>query len=150
MDIRNNTSKADRQRLNAADNLIFTNGCNVVGQTFLNGFAIAIRRGQNGLCFVGCQAKGNLANRRNEFLELFVLGHEVGLAVNFDCRALGAVYSNANETFGRCAAGFLGSGGKALGAQQVNGGFDITLGFFKRLFGVHHASTGKLTQFLDG
>ena len=83
-------------------------------------------------------------------MELFVLRNEVRLAVDFDGRTLGTFNGNANKTFCSRAARFLGSSGKALGTQQIYCGFDIAIGFFKRLFGVHHAGAGKLTQFLDG
>ena len=83
-------------------------------------------------------------------MELLVLRNEVRLAVDFDGGTLGTFNGNANKTFCSRAARFLGSSGKALGTQQIYRGFDIAIGFFKRLFGVHHAGAGKLAQFLDG
>jgi hypothetical protein len=55
---------------------------------------------------------------------------------------------HANQTFGRSAAGLLGGSGKALGAQRVDGGFDVATGFVQSLLAIHHAGAGALAQVL--
>src|SRR5690606_37184367 len=98
---------------------------------------------------------GNAAGERDlghvadEALELFVLGDEVGFAVDFDHRAAGSVGGDTDQTFGGDAAGLLGSGGEALGAQPVDRRFNVAAILGQRLLAVHHAGAGAVAQFLD-
>jgi len=139
VDVGNDTTLRNRDALCAADHLVFTNGCDIVGQDFLHRAAIGMCSRENGVGVVSAKAQRNAGDLADEILELFVLGNEVGLTVDFNGRTLGAVNGNANKTFGRSAARLLGSSGKTLGAQQVNCGFHVAIGFFERLLGVHHA-----------
>src|SRR3546814_17600309 len=68
-----------------------------------------------------------------EALELLVLRNEVGFAVHFDHRAAVAVGSDAEEAFGRDAAGLLGAGCAALGAEPVARRFDVSMVLASRL-----------------
>src|SRR3546814_9162741 len=56
----------------------------------------------------------------DETLELFVLGDEIGFAVDFDHRTAGAVGGDADQALGGDTAGLLGGGGKTLGPQPVD------------------------------
>src|SRR5262249_31437478 len=85
----------------------------------------------------------------NEILELLVLGDEIGLAIDLDRGALLAVDGDSDEAFRGGAAGLLGGGGEALGAQPVDRGFHVATGLAQRLLAVHHAGAGALAQFLD-
>src|SRR3546814_1115928 len=67
----------------------------------------------------------DLRHVADEALELLVLRNEVGFAVHFDHRAAVAVGGDADEAFGGDAAGLLGGGGEALGAEPVDRRFDV-------------------------
>src|SRR6266852_4304441 len=56
---------------------------------------------------------------------------------------------HADQAFGRDAAGLLGGGRQALGAQPVDRLFEVALDFAQRLLAIHHARAGLLAQFLD-
>jgi hypothetical protein len=86
-------------------------------------------------------------------LEQFVAGDEVGFRVELDdggalARAL-MTGGDGDQTFGGDAVSLLGGLGQALGAQPVDGGVDVAVGFLKRLLAVHHADAGFFAQFLD-
>ena len=59
-----------------------------------------------------------------------------------------ALDGDADQAFGGGAAGLLGGGGEALGAQPVDRGFHVAVGLGERLLAVHHAGAGALAQFL--
>ena len=95
---------------------------------------------------VATSAERDLRGLANEILELVVLADKVGFRVHLDGHALGAFHGNTDETFGRGTARLLLGGGEALGAQRVDSGFDIAIGGFERLLGIHHARAGLLAQ----
>jgi len=72
------------------------------------------------------------------------------VALGFDDRAAGAGDGDSDEALGGGAAGLLGGGGKALGAQPVDRRFHLAFIFGQCLLAVHHAGAGALAQFLDG
>ena len=55
---------------------------------------------------------------------------------------------DANQAFRGNAVGLLGGLAQALGAQPVNGGFDIAIVLLQRALAVHHARTRGVAQFL--
>ena len=83
-------------------------------------------------------------------LEIFVLGHEIGLAVHFYKHAdlAAGMDVRADQAFGGNPAGFLGSGSKPLRAQIVNGLFLVSAGFRQGLFAIHEACSGNFSQFI--
>jgi hypothetical protein len=93
-------------------------------------------------------AERGLGDARHHLLELGVLGDEVGLGVDLDGDGGAALGGDGHEALGGGAAGFLRGLGKALGAQPVDGGVHVTVGFGQRLLGVHHACAGLVAQFL--
>ena len=97
---------------------------------------------------VAARAERDRRGGAHEILELLVLGDEIGLGIDLDHRALLAVDGDADQAFGGGAAGLLGGGGEALGAQPVDGGFHVAAGLAERLLAVHHAGAGALAQFL--
>ena len=145
-----NTTVAHRNGAGATNDLVFTDCGDIVGQHFLNRTAIGIGRSQNRFGVIGFKAKRNFGNLADEILELFVLCNKVGLAVDFNSGTFCAGNSNGNEAFCSGAARLFCSGGEALGTQQIDGCFHVPIGFFQRLFGVHHAGARTLAQFLHG
>ena len=65
-----------------------------------------------------------------------------------DNRTASSFDGHADETLCGRAACLLGGGSKTLGAQPVDGGFHVAIGFRKRLLAVHHPGAGALTEFL--
>ena len=47
------------------------------------------------------------------------------------------------------AAGLLGNGGKATGAQNVDGAVHVAVGLDEGLLALHHAGAGHFAEFLD-
>ena len=82
----------------------------------------------------------------HERLELLVPRHEIGLGIDLDDRALGAVDRDADQPLGGDAAGLLRGLGEAAGTQPVNGGFHVAIGFCQGLLTVHHADSGHLAE----
>jgi hypothetical protein len=102
-------------------------------------------------CFdVASGIERQLGDVAHEVLELVVAGDEVRLRIDLDCGAASALDGNADEPFGGRASGLLGGGGKALGAQPIDSGLHVTVGFGQRLLAIHHSGAGALPQFLDG
>ena len=115
---------------------------------FSNGLAgCRVVRSGNGLDrTVG--ANGDVGDAANEVLEGIVAGNEVGFGVDFDDDGLGAVARNADQAFSSGAARLLVGLGDALGAQPVDRGFHVAIGFGEGLLAVHHACAGLFAQFL--
>ena len=82
----------------------------------------------------------------DQLLELLVARDEIGFGVNLDGGGAGAVGRDADQALCRDAAGLFGGGGQALGAQPIDRGFDIAVGFLQRLLAIHHASAGLLAK----
>ena len=93
--------------------------------------------------------QSKLGNVADELLEELVLGDEIGLRIDLDDRAASALDGDPDEPFGGGASGLLGGGGETLGAEPIDCGLHLALGFGKRLLAVHHAGAGALAQFLD-
>ena len=55
---------------------------------------------------------------------------------------------DADQAFGRDAAGLLGRLGETLGAEPVDGCFHVAAGFGQRILAVHHAHAGLLAELL--
>ena len=79
-------------------------------------------------------------------LEGFIARDEIRLGIHFHHGGDTGGRGNAHQAFRRDAARFLGSRRKALLAQPINGGFHIATIFDQRLFAIHHARAGALTQ----
>ncbi len=80
-------------------------------------------------------------------LEIGVLGDEVGFRVQLDRDADATRDGHADEAFGSGTVGLLGGFRETLGAQPVNRGFHVAIGFGQGFFRVHHACAGGFAQF---
>ncbi|ENN87013.1 hypothetical protein RHSP_13228 [Rhizobium freirei PRF 81] len=89
----------------------------------------------------------NFGDAASEVLEGIVTGNEVGFGVELDDNSLVTGAGNGDQAFSGGAAGLLVGLGDALGAQPVDRGFDIAVGFRQRLLAVHHACARLFAQF---
>ena len=148
VDVADDEPFRDLEHRGAAQRLVLADGGDIVGQLLLDGAAGRIGRALQRLDVIAGLER-QASDVADEFLELLVLGDEVGFGIDLDDRALGALDGDADEPFGGGAAGLLGGGGEALGAQPVDRGLHLALGLGQRLLAVHHAGAGALAQFLD-
>ena len=148
MQVRHDQAVADRDGLHAANLLVLADGRNVVGQRVSHGAAARIGSSLQRFNVIRTEAQRRFGGLAHKVLELVVLGDEVGFRVDLYGHTLGAGNSHANQAFSGGAAGLLGNRGKALGAQQVNGGFHVAIGVVERLLAIHHAGAGALAQVL--
>ena len=85
-------------------------------------------------------------------LEQVVTGHEVGFGVELDGRgdfALAVLaHGDGHQALGGDAVGLLGGLGQTLGAQPVDGRFDVAVVLNQRLLAVHHADARTLAKLL--
>ena len=116
------------------------------GQNLFHRLAVQMGRPQNLDILAGLQ--GNLGHLGHQCLEVGVLGNKVGFRVDFNGNAAAIADGNPDKTLCRHAVGLLGGLGQAFGAQPVNGGFHVAVGFRQRPLCVHHACAGRLAQFL--
>ena len=79
-------------------------------------------------------------------LEISVLADEIGFRVHFDGHTATTFDQNGHKTFGGGTVGFLGSFRQTLGAQPVDRGFHVAIGFGQRFFRVHHARARTVAQ----
>ena len=96
---------------------------------------------------IGCTECG-LGDGGGHALKLCILGHEIRFGIHFDRNTGACGNSHGHKALGCGAARFLCSFGQTLGAQPVNGGFEITIGFGQCLLGIHHACACRFAQFL--
>src|SRR5699024_4492576 len=80
-----------------------------------------------------------------ELLELLVLGHEIGFAVELDQHAA----LTGDEPLGRGTLGTLAHILGALDAQEFDGLVEVAGVFFERLLAIHHPGAGELPEPLD-
>ena len=140
----------DRKARGAAQLHVLAYGGDQAGHLVLHGRTALERSAVDG--FHGVVLEAQLGERLGCVLEQIVAGHKVGLGVELDGStdfAL-AVFTggDGHEAFGGDAVSLLGGLGKALGAQPVDGGGDVTVGFLQGLLAVHHAHARTLAQFL--
>ena len=85
----------------------------------------------------------------NQLLEVFRLGHKVGLAVHLDQHGLAtAMDVGVNQAFGSNPASFLGSSRQAFSREIFDGRGHIPFFSLGLLAVHHHACTGYLAQLL--
>ena len=96
----------------------------------------------------GGERVGDVAD---EGLEVFVFGNEVGFAVHFEQDAGSGVGVDAggDDAFVGGAVGHCRGLGDAALAEQLDGGFDVAVGFGEDFFAVHHAGVGFVAEFFD-
>ena len=84
-----------------------------------------------------------------ELLEGIGAGHEVGLAIDFHDHAdlSAGVNVVADQAFAGLALRLLGRGGLAFFAQDVDGLFDVAVGFHQRRAAIGEARAGAFAQF---
>ena len=112
-----------------------------------------IRRvdGESGGVIGGVGGGERVGDFVDEGLEVFVFGNEVGLAVDFEQDAGSGVGVDAggDDAFVGGAVG-LGAGlDDAPLAEELDGGFDVAVGFGEDFFAVHHAGVGFVAEFFD-
>ena len=139
---------ADLDHRGAAERLVLADRRDVVGQDFLHGAAVRIGGAEKRADIRRAAVQRQLGDVADERLELLVLGDEIGLGVDLDDRALGALDGNADEALGGGAAGLLGGGGETLGAEPVDAGLHVAIVLHQRLAAIHHARAGALAQIL--
>ena len=113
------------------------------------GDGLAAGLGRLDLLDVGADVERHVGDHLDQALEQVVAGDEVGLGVDLDDDALGALDRDADQTFGGDAVGFLGGLGQALLAQPIDRGIDVARGFAERGLAIHHARAGHFAQVLD-
>ena len=86
--------------------------------------------------------QSNLGHFTHQRLEVGVLRDKVGFRVDLNRDTAAVVDGHANQAFRGHTVCLFGSLGQAFGAQPVDGGFHVAIGFDKRLFGVHHPCAG--------
>ncbi|MNN22954.1 hypothetical protein D3C81_1363370 [compost metagenome] len=113
-----------------------------------NAHAVEVQRRQGshvGRVLLGDQF-GNLGRERQEVV---VLGDEIGLAVQFDQHAGGAVDERSNHAFGGHARGGLAGLVAQLDAQQLFGLVQVAVGLGQGLLAFHHRRVGLRAQFCN-
>src|SRR5215470_1754233 len=88
---------------------------------------------------------GRFDDAQGKLLELLVLGHEVGLAVQLDHDAAVRGHQAVGRRTLRALANVLG----ALDSQQLNGLVEVSIGFAQGLLTIHHSGPGVLPEPLD-
>jgi len=146
--IRHNEALRDRDLLDAAQLLVFTDGGHVADQLVANGFAVGVGSSLEGFHFGDRAIERGLRGLAHEILELIVLGDEIGFRIHFDSNALGARNGDADEALSGGAARLLGGSGQTLGAQEIDSGFHVATGLVHCLFAIHHAGASALAQIL--
>ncbi len=97
---------------------------------------------------VAATLQRDIGDGLGERLEFRVARDEVGLGVDLDDDAFGALHSDGDEAFSGYAAGLLGGLRQALGAQPVDGGFHVAVGRREGGLTIHHARAGLVAEFL--
>ena len=98
---------------------------------------------------LAAERQRHLGDVAHDLLEGLVAGHEIGLGVDLDHDCLAQAGIDADQAFGRSAAGLLVGLGNALLAQPVDRGLHVAVGLGERRLAVHHARAGQLAEFLD-
>ncbi len=136
----------DRVGLNsrhAANGHVLADGGDLGGDIVVDRFALHVS------CFQRVDvsgARGDLSDLGHHRLEVGVARDEVGFRVHFNRNANAVGGGDSDEAFSGGAAGFLGGFRQTFGAQPVNSGFHVAVGFCQRLLGVHHACAGRVAQ----
>jgi hypothetical protein len=98
---------------------------------------------------IGADVECDLGDHLDQALELTIARDEIGLGVDLDHDALGALGERADQTLGRDAARLLGGLGQTLLAQPILRRFHVAVVLGQRGLAVHHACAGRLAQVLD-
>ena len=87
----------------------------------------------------------------HECAEVFVLRHEIGLAIHFHQNADFSLQMNvgSDDAFLGRARRFFACAGDALRAQNRLRFFQIAAGFRKRTLAIHHAGVGFFAELLN-
>ncbi len=138
---------ADRKPGGAAERHVLADLGDGLGDVIGDGFAAGL--GRLDLLDVGTDVERHIGDHLDEALEQLVAGDEVGLGVDLDDDALGALDRDADQTFRGDAVGLLGSLGQALLAQPIDRGVDVARRLTERRLAIHHPRAGHLAQVLD-
>ncbi len=87
-----------------------------------------------------------VGDRLDQLYELLGLGDEVGLALELDDRCGCLVPGHRDGSLGVLTVGALSRLGKALLAEPLAGGIEVSVVLHERLLGVHHPRTSGLAQ----
>src|SRR6516164_862311 len=91
--------------------------------------------------------ESGLRDLGSQLLELLVLGHEVGLAVQLDHDALGvAVKLSGDQAVPGGPGGALARVLDALEAKDLDGLLEVAVGFRESVLAVHHSGAGLIAQ----
>ena len=132
----------------AADLDVLANDQDLVLQGSLDG-VVAHLAGQQSVHVSGILLNHNSGHVLHEGLEQLVLGHEVGLGVDFQNNTHVALNSGVDHALGGDTASLLLSSGQALLTQVLDSLFEVAAGLGQRLLAVHHAAAGLLAQVLN-
>ena len=150
VDIGGDDAFFDRQAGGATQLHVLANGGDHVGHFVLDGLARlqlgAVER------FDRVMLQAQFGETLGGVLEQVVARDKVRLGVELDGGpdfAL-AVFTrgDGHQALGGDAVGLLGGLGQALGAQPVDGGFDVAVVFLQGLLAVHHAHARTLAKLL--
>ena len=111
----------------------------------------AVLGGEGGIevsCAGGSERIGDASNKG---LEAFVFRNEVRFAVHFQQQAGSGtrVDAGGDDAFLGSAVGHLAGLHDAALAEELDGGFDVAVGFGEDFFAVHHGGAGLIAEFFD-
>ena len=109
----------------------------------------ALGEAEQGLDIGRRAGRDRLGHAPREGQEIFIPGHEVGLAIQLQDDHPGAVLVDADDALGRDPAGLRGRFGRPGFAHFPDRRFNIAAGGLQGLFAVHHARARALAQLLD-
>ena len=138
---------ADRKLAGAAERHVLADLGNRLGNRFRHRQRADL--GGLDLVEIGAGAQGNVGDHLDQALEQIVAGDEVGLRVQLDQDALGALDGEPDQALGRHPARFLVGLGETLLAQQIDRLLHVAGCITQRRLAVHHAGAGALAQLFD-
>ena len=103
--------------------------------------------GLEGLCIRREAFDGNISDVICKFLELGVLGNEVGFASEAYYDGLVSLYAGNNSSLGGLTVSPLGCHELSFLADDLLRPRIVAFGFYESFLAVHHAGSGHLTQF---
>ena len=112
---------------------------------------LAVCVGEGGFVVSGLGSRERVGDFTDEGLEAFVFRDEVGFAVDFNEETGGgsAIDAGGDDAFVGGAVAHFGGFQDAPLAEELDGGFDVAVGFGEDFFAVHHWGVGFIAEFFD-
>lgn len=113
--------------------------------------AFSLGKGEGFFGVAGIAGGDGVEDVLYEGLEVVVFGDEVGLAVDFDEDAGlgGFIDVSGDDAFLGFAVCLLHCFGLAFFAEELDGCFEVAVGFLEGVLALHHAHTGGFTEFFN-